>query len=145
MQQRGFNLAGIFSNSFGKEVGEALRTHDWSSVTSSLAGSLGNSLSQMLGGLGGFGGFFGGIFSGLIGSIGGGGGFLGLGASKADPTESTYKVKAFVTNWPSQLTADLSLMPVMSLRGASTTININAGTQSPARVAQAIRTELAAS
>ncbi|HSW65420.1 MAG TPA: hypothetical protein VLH56_19240 [Dissulfurispiraceae bacterium] len=71
-QDTAFNLADIFNESFGREVYDAFKTHDWSGVADSLASTLSSYLSSALGGLGPFGGFLGGILGGFLGDALGG-------------------------------------------------------------------------
>jgi len=80
-------IASLFTASLGKNIGEAIISHDWSSVGEALASSVGNAVQGLLGNMGPFGGFVGGIFGGLISGLGGlfgGGGSSDRGRTRGD-------------------------------------------------------------
>jgi|GEM_PF-4288361 len=91
-------LGGILTESLGRSIGEAFRTHDWSGVADELANTMSQLFSQVFSGMGPFGGFVGGIFGGLFGGVlgglfGGGGSSSRRGESMSNPMY-TYDVRA---------------------------------------------------
>ena len=96
MQQQAQGIAGIFTQTLGEKIGEAIQNHDWAPVQEELANMLVQLFQQVFAGMGPFGGFLGGILGGLLGGLGG----LFGGGSKSNRGESmsnpifTYDVRA---------------------------------------------------
>lgn len=122
----------------GAAIGNGFITGDYSKVGQAIARPFMDMLQTSLQGAGPFGSLLGGIAGSLLqGLFSGDGGIFGSG--KSAPGQTGFK--AYVTNWPEQLTAGIELLSQQFLR-SSNIVNLNAGNASPRNIARSMQAEL---